>query len=1114
MLAADLKAKLDSKSFVDTFVGAIATSAGTLGSVAPPLSSGQISAHASLSASVSTSGVSASIGNVEKQAGGLLGGLPDPGDAVRPLLSTLELVEKASGTDPRAQIQALLDRMSAQLSAPRRSSFLDLIGEVAGTVSAAPELKGLIDLLSTVLQAGGLDFDPLQALRDLPAALAGSIRALGALMSLKSLLAEGDRLTRIMSQQLDPEQTGLQVAALRSSFAEVAATLAAFANSGTGDPGQAHAALNATLDCSVRLSETSASLAQAMGFGEATLVHLDLAGLKANLQAATTLLRSTDPDAIGRAVKSLVDRLTPAVKLDLQPAAAKSFDALLQMVQDESSKIASAISAVDVTALADPLKAGLAQVTSVADALARVITQVTTAIRGALEQVRQAVAALPLGEIERAVQSALAPVSNAMDAIGQLVGTVEDALKTAAQTVTSALQDVEKAVDTATADLEQLFHAAREFVNQLHLDQAGGEIAGNIHGFADTLAKAQMKPYFDTASSTVDATASVIGALPLGMLPDSMKADLDAAVAPIRAINVEQVKDEIDGLLEIQGGKFELRGTLEQAIADIKKDFDALIAELEHGDPRQLIPQIDGALADIKSKIDGVLPRLNLKPLDDAVTAIKQALGSFDLRAELAPVSKIFAQVLAAIDEFSPDKLVKPIEDRVKAARDRLTGAIGLAQWAAELDKLATQAKSMIDLIDPQRLGLESLLAEALGEVNLLIAQLDSINLFAPFGDFVAAMLGGGGARIQPAAFDAVVKWLGGVSGAAELRQHVGSITAAIRATHDSVQSLDMKGLAAELAQNAAAMRAAVGALPDGVALRADLTVAAGRLDVDGSIAALAANQARYLSELSDAAALAATIEDTGLSQADATVAALTSAFAPAAILGEFRDKLLDQTGLGGMQGGIAGLLRSILATVTPARLAGLLNPIISAVHGRVAVLLDAVIAPIKEAIARFVAAVNAIDLAPLRQSLDAVFQQMRSQIAALDPLKILAPVLQSFDSLKAELMAFDPLKNLRDIIAALTTTADRVLGKLKAEAILADPIAIFDEIKKALSAIDPQALLEPVLDTLDGLAAQVANGLDEVAKAIERLQAALPGPGGGAAGAAISAAASVGISL
>ncbi len=145
--------------------------------------------------------------------------------------------------------------------------------------------------------------------------------------------------------------------------------------------------------------------------------------------------------------------------------------------------------------------------------------------------------------------------------------------------------------------------------------------------------------------------------------------------------------------------------------------------------------------------------------------------------------------------------------------------------------------------------------------------------------------------------------------------------------TRDAVQGLDLSGLSAALAQNVSAMRKATAGLPAGASVRPTLVGATGALDIDFHIASLAGNRGRYLGELANAATLVATISDTGLSQSDATIAALKQALAPAAILADFRDRLLSQVGLGGASGGVAALLRTVLATVTPARLTGILTP-------------------------------------------------------------------------------------------------------------------------------------------------------------------------------------------
>src|SRR5260370_19190863 len=108
--------------------------------------------------------------------------------------------------------------------------------------------------------------------------------------------------------------------------------------------------------------------------------------------------------------------------------------------------------------------------------------------------------------------------------------------------------------------------------------------------------------------------------------------------------------------------------------------------------------------------------------------------------------------------------------------------------------------------------------------------------------------------------------------------------------------------------------------LPAGASLRPTLVGATGALDIDFHIASLAGNQGRYLGELANAATLVATISDTGLSQSDATIAALKQALAPAAVLADFRDRLLSQGGLGGASPARPSPLPSGLPTPTPAR--------------------------------------------------------------------------------------------------------------------------------------------------------------------------------------------------
>jgi hypothetical protein len=151
------------------------------------------------------------------------------------------------------------------------------------------------------------------------------------------------------------------------------------------------------------------------------------------------------------------------------------------------------------------------------------------------------------------------------------------------------------------------------------------------------------------------------------------------------------------------------------------------------------------------------------------------------------------------------------------------------------------------------------------------------------------------------------------------------------------------------------------------------------------------------------------------------------------------------------------------------------------------------VVAPIQAGIAELDRLAGEIDLGPLRQAADAVYQEVLQRIQSLQPSLLLAAPLASFDALKTEVAAFDPLKDLLAIVEALRATMERVLGKLQAETILATPLEIYDHVLAELAKLDVTTLLTPVLDQLDALAAQVEGGLTETVDAFRRLQQSLP---------------------
>jgi hypothetical protein len=316
--------------------------------------------------------------------------------------------------------------------------------------------------------------------------------------------------------------------------------------------------------------------------------------------------------------------------------------------------------------------------------------------------------------------------------------------------------------------------------------------------------------------------------------------------------------------------------------------------------------------------------------------------------------------------------------------------------------------------------------------------------------------------------------------------------------------------VAAAQAVRAAATTLA-GALPDGDPNKVHLQAVVLRLDAESVFARLQANRQRYLMTLEASAVRAETLRRTGFSEVDVTVGNLRAALAP---LGPAQTKLGDLlrlVGLGGLEQGMAGVLRMLLAAAPPSRLAGLLMPLFTALRERLNAFVAAALGPIKDGITQLDTLVAQIDLKPLTDAIDSVFDEVKQQVHALHPDQLLAEPLGAFKHLQDDLRGKDPVEKVLEIITGVRDAIAAILEKLNLEKLLESPLAIYDQIIGELGKLNVQGLLDPVFAQLDNIAGQVDEGLDATVTAFEHLQQALPGGSGGGGGGGASASLSAG---
>ena len=855
-------------------------------------------------------------------------------------------------------------------------------------------------------------------------------------------------------------------------------------------------------NAAAQLEALDAYVSQGLGFGEATLVHFDLDATQAQIAAAGALLRDPDLGALRRAIESLARQAQPIADLmDPKDAAARSLEQVLQLAESQVAQAASAIRGFNADVIVSPLTTGITAITAPLRDFTNLVAQLVTEVRAILEQVRAAVAALPIDDLANAIRSALEPVTRALEFLQQLVNDIKEALEAAAATALDALAEVEGVVDGFKQEITDLFAEARQFIDDLHLDQVVSSISDKVNEFVGLLEQAQMKPYFDTAASAIGTAADVVAQVPLDLLPESMKSDLDTALAPVREVDVDAVEREIESLLQIgPDGEFTLRGDLEDALSTIQAKFEELLATLDEHHPSKYLEQIDSELSALAVKIQALAPQLTLEPVQQAITQLKSALGSFDLEHELQPVQAVFDNAIATLDQYSPAQLLQPLEERVVEARHKLEEAIRIQSWRPTLDDLVTRTVAQLDVLDPD--ALESLLRSLLERLQQEIDNLPDIGFGNWLGMIVTGLMRGSNLRIGASSIGSVMRWLSGDSSAsAELSARATRISEAIARAKQEVEAFDPASLSSAVTEAAQVRTAALtlGAkLSAGSDHRIRLEAGASRLDAAAVLGRMSANRARYLDLLGTAAGLGEALRRTGMSEADVAVNQLVQALSPLNPLLEKIRLLASYLGVGGTQSGFSSVLRTVLGVATPARIAGLARPLVSALRDRLKTLIDQILAPVRAAIDTLQELIDLLDLQPVIDGIESVFQEVRTQLLAYSPNVILHDQITAFAELKQDLLEFDPLAAILTVLNGLRDTAARIVLKLSAQSLLESPLAIYDTIVNAIRQLNVETLLTPVLDVLDSIAKQVDQGLDETVDAFKRLQDALPPPGGG----------------
>ena len=1107
---AELQVRLNASELVSSFTTELREAASGLQALAVPLDADGVQGIA-VSGTIDLSALSIAASRVTSMLAARSLALPDPGALVGQVEGLLALLEEIDLRHIDVAVRGAIDQATAAMTLHGGTRADVAIEQVAAALGASPEGRAILGVLGRIVQLVGGEAAFLGDFKALlPAALA-MLRAVGGLMRVESALSEGERLTLLLRAQLARDTTRAELQMVEASITYAVERLTA----ARADASVLDEAERAGVEALARIDVVRDSIARRFAFAESTLLYADLPGTLVEVRAGLDDAQGVDLASAGASVGRMVDRLMPALSIPLPPAPADSFDALLRLVEGEVATIAQRIEEMDMTPVGKPIATLATAVTAPIRELQRLSDQLMQVAQQATQGVTSLVESLPTAELAAAIDDATAPVRAAMAAMREAIAAIEGALGSAATAATAALVRAEAAVDALMAAMQALVGDAAAFVTDLGVDRAIGELQERLRTLATALEQAAVQSYFSAAESAIDTTASVLEKVPVVMLPDDIKEEFDKLVEPLRALNVDAAAGEVESWFELEDGALPFEPPLNAAIAEVQVALQSLLDALQPMHPQQLATMIDAELTPLRREASRLDLASALRPVEAAIASLRGGLDGIDPAAALAPVSRVIGEAADQLDALDPATLIAPLQARLVDVRETVISTLKLEAASQALGDLEREGVRLINLLDPVRL--EPMIVDGLDVARGELGRLDRATMGQWGSTLVSALLAGDGSRRRPTSwalvFDAIVS--GNVT--ARLSARAQRIAACVQEAIATTAALDLDATTVSVTAGLRSLRGAVEAFPSDAPIRMSLGGAVNRRAADGGFGSLEAQRTRFAADLSGAQGPATTLVQLELSRVDVTAAAVGAAMAPIA---RVRDQLLGflrQLGIRRTGDGLGAILAEVLEVASPQRLSAIVLPVFTAVRGRAAALLAAVVGPLRGAIDELLALLRSIDLLALTQGVGDVIAAGKAQVRALDPVVLLAPSLGAFTTLRDELLQFDPLAPVRAVLQALQGLVTRLVGTesvpgtLSAARILAPASALFDALLHTLRQLDAEPLLRPLLDALRLLATDIAGGIDGLRAGLKRLQAAIPSTEGLSLGSALGA---VGVSV
>ncbi|MEM1159767.1 MAG: hypothetical protein AAGJ28_02440, partial [Pseudomonadota bacterium] len=714
--------------------------------------------------------------------------------------------------------------------------------------------------------------------------------------------------------------------------------------------------------------------------------------------------------------------------------------------------------------------------------------------RAAFDQVAQAIRDLPLEELNNQIKAGL------------------DDLGTAIQTgIRDAFEPLRKA-------LEEAIKLIADAVDQLDPEAVKATLADVVQQLTAVLRDPQVLKAVQEIRELIEKTSEVIGDLSFEPIADEVIKLIDAMTKGVKALNSAELNDALEGMLTAamsvlppdlrpvtkplvdEFGVVIERGPV-QLLEAIREKPQQLVDQIRAFDPAKAAGQaLGGPFNEAVQALDKVKPGAMIGQLDAVLDREKARLRDQASPAKaLQPVVDGFDDLLKEFDKLSPDTLLKPIEDAVEKAIQDVIAASPVDEIFAEINKVFDTILAVIDTANQIHQTLQQV-AQALDALKDPDEAIDTWR-------------------------DTLLDKIDNVPNAAALTTLLGEIADAIDAvrkddllTAYDAAIADLKGDLDTLAPEAGL--AGIVALHQRVAPKVRTLVdGPNRQAIEQALAAFDPLNQNHTGGLRAAATLhralgtcRAEIDKNGAEFADllhgedGTLKAIKDGAADASLLR-------------------AAVLADVEAALKPVRFLmahlgaaafpfGALAQAAADLHGKMTTSAGNILTgpnslkSISDAVQQVVDTIRNIDLAFLRESLEAVFRAIRDEIEGAGPKPVVLALEKEFGEI-LDTISLDLVLPQQEV-AALDQSAEELVAKIRAfdpEKLVGATVGPVweQDVLPMVEALDITPIFTALIERLKEMEDDLETELGRVNTAYQKLIASRPG-GSGQATASVAA--------